>query len=55
MTAFKQIAANRRNASKSSGPMIKEGKQGSRGNAVRHGLKAEGHSERSRSTRGAFQ
>jgi hypothetical protein len=41
MTSFRQIAANRRKASKSSGPTIEEGKQRSRCNAIRHGLTAE--------------
>ena len=41
MTSFRQIAANRRNASKSTGPTTEEGKQRSRCNAVRHGLTAE--------------
>jgi hypothetical protein len=41
MTSFRQIAANRRNASKSTGPITEEGKQRSRCNAVRHGLTAE--------------
>lgn len=41
MTSFRQIAANRRNASKSTGPTTEEGKQRSRRNAVRHGLTAE--------------
>jgi hypothetical protein len=41
MTSLRQIAANRRNASKSTGPTTEEGKQRSRCNAVRHGLTAE--------------
>ena len=41
MTSFRQIAANRRNASNSTGPTTEEGKQSSRCNAVRHGLTAE--------------
>ena len=41
MTSFRQIEANRRNASKSTGPITEEGKQCSRCNAVRHGLTAE--------------
>ena len=41
MTSFRQLAANRRNASKSTGPTTDEGKQRSRCNAVRHGLTAE--------------
>jgi hypothetical protein len=41
MTSFRQIAANRRNASKSTGPTTEEGKQRSRCNAVRHGPTAE--------------
>jgi hypothetical protein len=41
MTSLKQVAANRRNAQKSTGPITDEGKQHSRCNAVRHGLTAE--------------
>ena len=41
MTSFKQIAANRANAHRSTGPITEEGKQRSRCNAVRHGLTAE--------------
>jgi hypothetical protein len=41
MSSLRQIAANRRNALKSTGPITAEGKERSRGNAVRHGLSAE--------------
>jgi hypothetical protein len=41
MSSVKQIEANRRNALKSTGPTSIEGKERSRGNAVRHGLTAE--------------
>src|SRR5438105_7726868 len=41
MTTFRQIEANRRNARHSTGPITQDGKQRSRQNAVRHGLRAE--------------
>jgi len=41
MTTEKQIAANRENAKKSTGPRTLSGKRKSRRNAVRHGLTAE--------------
>ena len=41
MTSFKQIAANRRNALKSTGPRTEDGKLRSRQNALRHGLTAQ--------------
>ncbi len=41
MTTFRQIEANRRDASKSTGPVTEEGKRQSRCNAFRHGLTAE--------------
>jgi hypothetical protein len=41
MTTEKQIAANRENAKKSTGPQTLNGKRKSRRNAVRHGLTAE--------------
>jgi hypothetical protein len=41
MTSFRQIAANRLNALRSTGPRTQEGKHRSRRNARRHGLAAE--------------
>jgi hypothetical protein len=41
MTSARQIEANRRNASRSTGPITEQGKQRSRRNAVRHGLTGE--------------
>jgi len=41
MTTFRQIEANRCNATKSTGPKTEAGKMRSRRNAVRHGLSAE--------------
>jgi hypothetical protein len=41
MTSYRQIDANRRNATKSTGPNTASGKEQSRRNAVRHGLTAE--------------
>ena len=41
MTSFKQIAANRLNALRSTGPRTQEGKHQSRRNALGHGLTAE--------------
>jgi hypothetical protein len=41
MTSLRQIEANRRNATRSTGPSTETGKDRSRRNAVRHGLTAE--------------
>jgi len=41
MTSLKQSEANRRNATKSTGPRTETGKRRSRRNALRHGLTAE--------------
>jgi hypothetical protein len=38
MTSDRQLAANRRNAKKSTGPISRSGKSRSRQNALRHGL-----------------
>jgi hypothetical protein len=38
MASDRQIAANRKNAKKSTGPVSNKGKQRSRQNAIRHGL-----------------
>src|SRR5208283_3548690 len=40
-TSVKQIEANRRNALRSTGPTTPEGKQASRLNALKHGLRAK--------------
>lgn len=42
MATEKQIAANRRNATRSTGPRTPEGKERSRMNALRHGLSSLG-------------
>ena len=41
MTSEKQIAANRRNAMKSTGPKTREGKAASTSNSLKHGLSAQ--------------
>jgi hypothetical protein len=41
MTSLRQIDANRRNATLSTGPATEDGKKRSRRNALRHGLTAE--------------
>jgi hypothetical protein len=41
VTSLRQIEANRRNATRSTGPTTEAGKQRSRQNAIRHGLCAE--------------
>jgi hypothetical protein len=42
MVSDRQIAANRFNAQKSTGPRTQKGKRRSRRNAFRHGMTAEG-------------
>jgi hypothetical protein len=42
MASPRQIAANRRNAEKSTGPRTEEGKARCRGNALKHGMTGEG-------------
>ena len=41
MSSAKQVAANRRNGARSTGPRTKSGKARSRRNALKHGLSAE--------------
>jgi hypothetical protein len=41
MTSFRQVEANRRNTTRSTGPSSADGKRRSRRNAVRHGLSAQ--------------
>ena len=41
MSSTKQVAANRRNGARSTGPRTKPGKARSRRNALKHGLSAE--------------
>jgi hypothetical protein len=43
MTSAKQTAANHENAKKSTGPKTEAGKQNSKMNALKHGLRAETH------------
>ena len=42
MATARQIAANRQNATRSTGPRTREGKETSRGNALKHGLSGKG-------------